>query len=153
MYEGCDEAGGRNCATAQRAGRPVAAIKKRRAREGSSAQVLLFSSWCLRSVRAGLRGLLGTEAVKLPEPRAAEERLPLVRREAQYRARGSLLSRRPMVRPGRSATSTQLPLEKLSELLTQLGPESGVSGELPNIGLPTITSRLFFLSPDTHNVC
>ena len=51
---------------------------------------------------------------------------------------GSLLLRRPIVLPGRLATSTQLPLEKLSELLTQKGPEPGRSGEFPSVGLPTM---------------
>jgi hypothetical protein len=31
-----------------------------------------------------------------------------------------------------------LPLEKLSELLIQTGPESGFSGRFPRIGLPTL---------------
>src|ERR1700727_807151 len=38
----------------------------------------------------GRRRLLGAEAVELPEPRAAEERLPFVRREAQHRPAGIL---------------------------------------------------------------
>ena len=54
--------------------------------------------------------------------------LPSSRSEAQHRSLGIFaiaLSRRPIVRPGRSATSTQFPLEKLNELLTQRAPESG----------------------------
>jgi hypothetical protein len=38
----------------------------------------------------------------------------------------------------RSATSTQLPLAKLKELLIQLGADSGLSGELSSVGLPTL---------------
>ena len=60
---------------------------------------------------------------------------------------GSRLLRRPIVQPGRLATSTQLPLEKLRELLTQLGPESGLSGEFPNVGLATITSLIVVSCP------
>jgi len=43
-------------------------------------------------------------------------------------------------------------LEKLRELLTQLGPESGLSGEFPNIGLPTITSLIVEFYPNMHRV-
>jgi hypothetical protein len=60
---------------------------------------------------------------------------------------GSRLLRRPIVQPDRLATSTQLPLEKLRELLTQLGPESGLSGEFPNVGLATITSLIVVSCP------
>src|SRR6202012_4144927 len=65
---------------------------------------------------------------------------------------GSLLSRRPTVWPGRLATSTQLPLEKLNELLTQRGLESGVSGELPNVGLSTTTSLIIPRFTECSNV-
>jgi hypothetical protein len=54
---------------------------------------------------------------------------------------GSLLSRRPTTRP-RPATSTQLPLEKLYELLTQRGPDPDASGALSNVGLSTTTSLI-----------
>src|SRR5579859_2777378 len=47
----------------------------------------------------------------------------------------SLLLRTPIPPPGRSATSTQLPLEKLRELLTQSEPDP--SGALPCVVLPT----------------
>jgi hypothetical protein len=50
----------------------------------------------------------------------------------------SLLSRTPISPSGRLATSTQLPLEKLSELFTQEGPEPGRSGEFFSVGLPTM---------------
>jgi hypothetical protein len=50
----------------------------------------------------------------------------------------SRLLRTPISPWGRLATSTQLPLEKLSELFTQTGPESGFSGRSPRIGLPTL---------------
>src|SRR5215467_8326882 len=46
----------------------------------------------------------------------------------------SLLLRTPIAPPGRSATSTQLPLAKLRELLTQLEPEPGS----PSVVLPTL---------------
>src|SRR5689334_13744860 len=47
----------------------------------------------------------------------------------------SLLLRTPISPPGRLATSTQLPLAKLRELLTQLKPE--YSG-FPSVALPTV---------------
>jgi hypothetical protein len=50
---------------------------------------------------------------------------------------GSLLLRRPTPPSGRLATSTQLPLEKLRELLTQQRPEPSPSGEFPIVGLST----------------
>jgi hypothetical protein len=46
----------------------------------------------------------------------------------------SLLLRTPIPPSGRLATSTQFPLEKLRELLTQLGADPGLSG----IGLSTL---------------
>src|SRR5215469_15942687 len=49
----------------------------------------------------------------------------------------SLLLRTPMLPSTRSATSTQLPLAKLKELLTHLAAESGRSGELSSVGVPT----------------
>src|SRR6185312_4027314 len=47
----------------------------------------------------------------------------------------SLLLRTPISSPGRLATSTQLPLAKLRELLTQWKPE--FSG-FPSVALPTV---------------
>jgi hypothetical protein len=48
----------------------------------------------------------------------------------------SLLLRTPISPPGRLATSTQLPLAKLRELLTQLKPE--FSGWFSSVALPTV---------------
>ena len=48
---------------------------------------------------------------------------------------GCRLLRTPISPPDRSATSTQLPLAKLSELLTHLGPASDPSGRLPSEAL------------------
>jgi hypothetical protein len=50
---------------------------------------------------------------------------------------GYLLLRSPTPPSGRLATSTQLPLEKLRELLTQSRPEPSPAGELPNVGIST----------------
>ena len=50
----------------------------------------------------------------------------------------SRLLRTPISPSGRLATSTQLPLEKLNELLTQLEPESGFSAGFPRVGCPTV---------------
>lgn len=54
----------------------------------------------------------------------------------------SLLLRIPMLPSTRSATSTQLPFEKLNELLTQTGSGFGFSRELPSVGLPTFATSL-----------
>lgn len=54
----------------------------------------------------------------------------------------SLLLRTPISPSARLATSTQLPLEKLSELLTQCEPEPGLSAGFPCIGLPTVDTSL-----------
>src|SRR5580692_7355131 len=50
----------------------------------------------------------------------------------------SRLLRTPISPSGRLATSTQLPLEKLNELLTQYEPESGFSAGFPREGCPTV---------------
>jgi hypothetical protein len=52
----------------------------------------------------------------------------------------SLLLRTPILPSGRFATSTQLLLEKLRELLTQDGPELRLPRPSPEIGLATSTS-------------
>ena len=49
-----------------------------------------------------------------------------------------LLLRTPTPPSGRHATSTQFPLEKLRELLTQLEPDPGPSGAFPSVVLPTL---------------
>lgn len=54
---------------------------------------------------------------------------------------GSLLLRTPTSPPGRFATSTQLPLAKLRELLTQLASELSLSGRPPNAGVSTSIPR------------
>jgi hypothetical protein len=54
----------------------------------------------------------------------------------------SLLLRTPISPWGRLATSTQLPFEKLRELFTQQGPDSGLPGGFPNTGLPTVITSL-----------
>ena len=48
----------------------------------------------------------------------------------------SLLFRTPTPPSARPATSTQLPFEKLSELLIQVRPEFGLSDGFPRIGIP-----------------
>src|SRR6266852_6394638 len=48
----------------------------------------------------------------------------------------SLLSRTPISPAGRLATSTQLLLEKLRELLIQYGAEPGLPGRPPGVSLP-----------------
>lgn len=64
---------------------------------------------------------------------------------------GSLLLRRPTPPSGRLATSTQLPLEKLRELLIQQRPEPIPSGEFSIVGLSTsyLTDRRIHLRKPT----
>ncbi len=50
---------------------------------------------------------------------------------------GSLLWRTPISPSGRLATSTQLLLAKLRELLIQCEPEPGIAGRRPLVGLST----------------
>jgi hypothetical protein len=56
----------------------------------------------------------------------------------------SRLLRTPISPPDRSATSTQLPLAKLSELLTQVSLFVARAGRLPTVGVPTLSLRSFF---------
>ena len=66
-----------------------------------------------------MRSRLPAETVEFSVPCASEERLPFVCGKSENRPSGSLLLRTPTSPLGRPVTSTQLPLEKLSELLTQ----------------------------------
>ena len=60
----------------------------------------------------------------------------------------SLLLRTPTPPSARLATSTQLPLEKLSELLIQVSPESGLTEGSPCIGIPmSFTSLIVVNNP------
>src|SRR5450755_2681886 len=118
--------------------RPAAGKQKRRTRR--ALRFVQTNSYLYRALRATRYGHSAPKLSNSPfraPPRKACHSSGVNRSTGPS---GSLLLRRPIVRPGRLATSTQLPLEKLRELLTQLGPESGLSGEFPNIGLPTITS-------------
>src|SRR5215469_12462775 len=74
----------------------------------------------------------------LTPPRKACHSSGVNRRTGPSRSR---LLRTPTVPPGWSDTSTQLPLAKLSELLTQVDPVIVLLARLPAIGVPTFSFR------------
>ena len=78
---------------------------------------------------------------KSPFLNAADEGVPLVRREPQDRSGRVLLLRTPISPPRRSATSTESPLAKLSELLIEVSIFGARTGRLPTIGVPTMSLR------------
>ena len=70
---------------------------------------------------------------------------------ARTAPRGSLLLRTPTPPSARLAISTQLPLEKLSELLIQVRPEFGLSEGFTCIGIPmSFTSLIVVINPDAR---
>jgi hypothetical protein len=77
------------------------------------------------------------ETIEFPVLRTADERMPFAGGEPEHRALGVLAVADADPAPGRLATSTQLPLEKLRELLTQdSSAPNGFPRRSPSVVLP-----------------